>query len=463
VPDPRVTRGLVAAFLTATLMPLNSTMIAVALPNIAGSFRHSAAGVTQALVDSYLVAAIALQSAGGKLGDRLGHWRVVSAGRVLLGAGALLGYLAPNLATLACSRVIMAAGGAVVVPAAMALVRVEVAEERRGRAFGAVGATMSLAAGVGPLIGGELVSVFGWRSLFVVNLPILAVAAALAGPGRRDARRSDRPAAPFDMVGAVLLTAAFVTLVAGLQSHGTESVAVLVAVSLLLFVPFVSWERRAADPVVAFGLFRSTRYTAGSLVVALLNLVMYALLFEIPLVTHALFRLGSAGTGELLIFMMLAMVVASLIAGRLVDGYGPRPVAVVGTLSCLAGVTMLLVHDPTAAGDLRLPLALVGFGLGLATPAGQAASFAGVPASQIGMAAGLASSMRYVGGVAGVAILGHTLHLTGSRHAVLATQHTMLAVFLGVLVLGVGCAALLGGAPARAAPSRPERDVRLAT
>ncbi len=426
-------------------MPLNSTMIAVALPSIANDFRHSSASVTSALVASYLVAAIALQSAGGKLGDRLGHWRVVYAGRVVLAAGALLGYLAPNLALLACSRVIMAVGGAIVVPATMALVRVEVAEDRRGRAFGAIGATMSLAAGIGPLVGGELVSVFGWRSVFIVNLPVLAVAAVLGGgPRRRDPRSAERPGAPFDTAGALLLTGALVALVAGLQGRGVTA-AVLVAVGALLFVPFASWERRAADPVVSFWLFRSVRYTAGSLVVALLNLVMYALLFEIPLVTHALFRLGSAATGELLIFMMLAMVVASLIAGRLVDAYGPRPVGVFGAVSCLAGVTVLLVQDPTASGDLRLPLALLGFGLGLATPAGQTASFAGVPARHIGMAAGLASSMRYVGGVAGVAILGRTLHLTGSRQAVLAAHHTMLAVFLGVLVVSVGCAALLGG------------------
>jgi MFS family permease len=146
------------------------------------------------------------------------------------------------------------------------------------------------------------------------------------------------------------------------------------------------------------------------------------------------------------------MVVASLTAGRLVDAYGPRPIGLLGTVSCLAGVTVLLAQDPTAAGDLRLPLALLGLGLGLATPAGQTAAFAGVPAEHIGMAAGLASSMRYIGGVAGVAILGRTLHLTGSRDAVLAAHHTMLAVFLGVLVVSVGCAALLGRAPARAAP-----------
>lgn len=453
--DPRATRGLLAACLTATLMPLNSTMIAVALPSIAHAFHHSSAGVTQALVDSYLVAAIALQSVGGKLGDRLGHWQVVSLGRTVLALGALLGYLAPNLILLACSRVIMAVGGAVVVPATMALVRVEVAEERRGRAFGAIGATMSLAAGLGPLIGGELVSLFGWRSVFIANVPVLVAAAVLAGPRRRNAPSAGRRAAPFDAVGAVLLTGALVVLIAGLQTKGAAQV-VLVAGGVVLFLPFASWERRAADPIVAFALFRSVRYTAGSLVVALLNLVMYALLFAIPLVTHALFQLSSAGTGRLLIFMMLAMVVASLIAGRLVDAFGARPVGLVGTICCLGGTTMLLMHDPTASGDFRAPLVLLGFGLGLATPAGQAASLAGVPAHRIGMAAGLGSSIRYVGGVAGVAILGRTLHLSGSQRSVLAAQHTMLAVFVGVLVVSVGCAGLLGG---RVRPVAPANEV----
>ena len=132
----RTVRSLAAALLAASLMPLNSTMIAVALPDIAREFRYSPGTVTQALVASYLVAAIVLQSPGGKLGDRVGHWRVFAVGQALIATGAMLGFTAPTLSVLALSRVLMAAGSAVVVPATVALMRIELPDERRGRAFG---------------------------------------------------------------------------------------------------------------------------------------------------------------------------------------------------------------------------------------------------------------------------------------------------------------------------------------
>jgi MFS family permease len=160
-------------------MPLNSTMIAVALPDISHEFGQDPSVVTQALVTSYLVAAVVLQSPAGKIGDRLGHSRMLAVGQVLVGAGALLGFLSPSVAALTAARVLMAAGGAVLVPATVALLRHELPPERRGRAFGAFGAVMALAAAVGPLVGGELVSQFGWPSVFVANLPVLAVSATL--------------------------------------------------------------------------------------------------------------------------------------------------------------------------------------------------------------------------------------------------------------------------------------------
>jgi MFS family permease len=443
VPDGGTVRGLTAACLTASLMPLNSTMIAVAIPDIATEFGHSSSSVTQALVATYLVAAIALQSPGGKLGDRIGHWRVFSIGQALLAAGALLGYFAPDLVVLACSRVLMASGGAIVVPATLALLRLELPSERRGRAFGAFGAVMSLAAGIGPIVGGGLVGAFGWPSVFLVNLPVLAVSAVLAATARRPRDRKRTAATSFDWVGSVLLTAGLTALVIGLQAKGSAGL-VVVAVGVLVLVPFGWWETRVPDPVIAFSLLRSSRFAAGTLVVALLNLVMYALLFEVPLLVHSLFALGSEATGRLLIFMMLAMVATSLVAGRLVDAYGPRPVAVGGTLVCVAGTAMLFVTDLHSSGDLRLPLILLGLGIGLANPAAQTASLTGVDRNRSGMAAGLGSSMRYLGGIAGVAILGRLLHLSGSRQTVIDAHHTVLAVFLGVLVVTLACASLLG-------------------
>ena len=446
-------RGLVAACLTASLMPLNSTMIAVAVPDIAHDVGHPAATVTQALVATYLVAAIALQSPGGKLGDRLGHWRVFKIGQAALAAGALLGFVAPNLVLLAVSRVVMAVGGAVVVPATLALIRTELPTERTGRAFGAFGAVMSLAAGIGPIVGGELVDAFGWPSVFLANLPVLGASVLFAMGTRRPARTATRPAA-FDWPGSVLLTAALVAVVVGAQLHGTLA-PVVATVGGAIFVPFVLWERRASDPVIAFGLFRSRIYTAGTLLIALLNLVMYALVFEIPLTLHALFRLDSEQVGRLLIFLMAAMVLTSLIAGRLTDRLGPRLLAVVGTAAALGALALMRFVDLTSADRLRVPLVLLGVGLGLANPAAQNASLSGVDRAVSGMAAGVSSTMRYLGGIAGVAVLGRLVHSHSTPHEVLAQHHDVLTVFIGVLAVALVCAALLrrpGAAGQAAAP-----------
>jgi EmrB/QacA subfamily drug resistance transporter len=439
--EPGTTRGLVAACLAASLMPLNSTMIAVAVPDIAADVHHDPGTVTQALVATYLVAAIALQSPGGKLGDRIGQWRAFAAGQILLAAGALVGFVAPTLELLTFSRVVIAAGGAVVVPATIALLRSELPEEKRGRAFGVFGSVMSLAAGIGPLVGGELVRQFGWPSIFLANLPVLALSAVLAVSAHHVP--TERREARFDWLGSVLLASLLACLVAGTEVRGNLAIA-LVVIGAVLVLPFVVVERRASDPVLGFRLFGNVRFTAGTLVVALLNLVMYALLFEIPLVLEALFKLDAGETGRVIVFMMLAMVVTSSIAGRLTDRLGPRPLGLAGTLVCLVGVVALWAVPMSASGDVRLPLALLGVGIGLANPAAQTASMAGIARSDSGMAAGISSTMRYLGGIVGIAILGRGLEVSGSRADMLGQHHLLLVIFAGVLVLTLVCAALLG-------------------
>ena len=437
-----VGRGLVGAFLTASLMPLNSTMVAVAVPSIARNVGHGPAAVTQALVATYLIAAIALQSPGGKLGDRLGHWRVLALGQAIVATGAILGFLATSLPMLAGARVLMATGGALAVPATLALLRVSLPLERRGRAFGTFGAVMALAAALGPIVGGVLVDAFGWQAVFVANVPVLAAAAVLvASVGRaQDVRRTGR----FDVLGSVLLTTTLVLLVLAAQEHTSVSVA-LVLGGLVALAAFVAHERRVEDPVVSFDLFASAAFTAGTLLICLQNLVMYALLFEVPLVLEERFDLDARQTGQLLIFLMVAMVLTSLGAGRLTERAGPRALAVTGSLICLAALVVLRLVPLGSAGDVRLPLSLLGIGLGLCGPAAQTASLSAVAAPRSGMASGVSSTMRYLGGVAGIAFLGRALDLHGSRAAVLAEHHHIVEIFLGVLVLGLLCATRLPG------------------
>ncbi len=449
---PRTAYGLTGALLSAALMPLNSTMIAVAVPSIAEEFEHRPATVTQALVATYLIAAIALQSPGGKLGDRLGHWRIFAVGQSVIALGAFLGYLAPNLEVLAASRILIAGGGALVVPATVALMRLELPPERRGRAFGTFGAVMALAAALGPILGGVLVDAFGWEAVFLANLPVLAVSALLVTTVRHPA--VDGTSAPFDWFGSALLTGGLVLAVLGAQRSDAAGTPLLVAGAATL-LGFGWWERRVPDPVVALDLFRSGPFLFGTLLIGLQNLVMYALLFELPLVLESLFDLSARETGQLLIFLMVAMVLMSPVAGRLADRLGARPLATAGSLLCLAGVALLMASDLGSSGDVRLPLTLLGLGIGLTSPAAQTASLSAIDPARSGMAAGVSSTMRYLGGVAGIALLGRLLDLDDSAAEVLAEHHTVMGVFAGALVIGLGCALALPGRPGAAEPLRP--------
>lgn len=438
--DHGVVRRLLSARLTASLMPLNSTSVAVAVPDIAGELGHAPTTVTQALVATYLVTAIALQGPGGKLGDRLGHWRVVTFGQAAIAAGAVLALVAHSLVVLTLARVLMACGGALVVPATVALMRLELPPERRGRAFGTFGAVMGVAAAVGPVLGGVLVDAFGWEAVFLANVPVLALAVLVAA--RTTSAVQPSSAARFDWWGSGLLTLALALMVVGAQGEQSGSL-LLVAAGLAVLVPFGWWERRTDDPVLDLDLFRSVPFAAGALVIALQNLVLYALLFELPLVLDDLFALGAQGTGRLLTWLTVAMVAASLVAGRLTDRLGARPVALAGALLCLAGVAVLHRSGLAAPGDLRTPLALLGAGVGLSSPAAQTASLSSVAPGHSGMAAGAGSTMRYLGAVAGIAILGRGLDLDGSSAQVLAEHRTVLVAFAWALLASLLCAAVL--------------------
>ncbi|WP_437942577.1 MFS transporter [Sorangium sp. So ce341] len=445
-------RLLAAIALSAALAPLNSTMVAVALPEMARTLRADSGALRQALVTSYLLTGIVLQSPGGKLGDRLGHRRALGLGQLLLSVGAALAYLVPVLPALAAARVLMAAGGAIVVPSATALLRTELPPEVRGRAFGAFGAVMGVAAGTGPTIGALLVGSFGWTSIFLANVPVLLLSAALAHAGAPPRPAAGAPAAPrarFDLVGSALLGGSLVGLAVGLEAAHLRWAAALGALGL---VPFVLWERRAADPVVDFSLFRRRAFVGGSLLIAIQNFAMYATMFELPQVAGRLFHVGPRDVGTTLLAMMGTMVVVSPFAGRGSDRFGPRAVALAGCSLALAGMLLLAARPLSALSDAIPALVLLGAGLGLTSAPSQSAAMSDVPREKSGMAAGLTATMRYLGGIAGLTVLG--LVLTDRPEGdVVMREHTMAtSIFGAALLVTLGCALLLPGrAAARAA------------
>lgn len=455
--DDRATRRLLVALaLSAALSPLNSTMIAVALPAIGRAFGHAPATLAHALVTSYLVASITLQAPGGRLGDVVGHRRALALGQWIFVAGAAVGAIAPELVSLVVARVIMALGGAIIIPAATALMRTELPIERRGRAFGAFSAVMGTAAMVGPLIGGVLEARFGFRALFAANVPVVLVSALLAGraPGSSStpgpaSEREARPASStatrprFDVLGTVLLAGSLGAIVVGAKLPGPARITT-VALGIALIVPLVIHARRTPHPVVDVGLLRIPVLLAGSLVVALHNMGMYALLFLLPTTLERLFGLDAEGTSRIVVAMMVAMVVGAPLAGRLAERLGALTLALVGCAAAVVGMALVRLTPLTAPGALVVPLVIVGMGMGLSASPSQAAAMSAAPRDRSGTAAGLLSTMRYLGGVAGILVLAAVAHdgPTGTGE-VIAELHRSTEIFLVALLVATGAATFL--------------------
>lgn len=434
-------RLLVAVGIAAALTPLNSTMVAVALPALAGEFHTAAASVTVSVVTSYLVATIVCQMPAGSVADRLGYARALTIGRWIFAAGATAAVLAPVLPVVVVGRLLMAAGGALMVPTAMALLRVAVRPERRARAFGTMGAVMGGAAAIGPGIGGIVLQQVGWRALFLVNVPLLALSWLLQGrspapAGERAPVAPARPALAFDWAGTALLGAAMPLLVVASRTR-VPLAWVLAAAGLALLVALVAHERRAIAPILDLSLFRLGGFVAGAGVIALQNLAMYSLLVLVPFLFGTAPGADAAGLSLAIVAMTATMAVVSPLGGMLAEHVSARWVVAAGGLlgtAAVASLATLPVSAPPLAVGARL--LVVGLALGLSTGPAQAGAIGAVEVHRTAMASAAVAMLRYVGGIIGTVILGYAMSGHGA-------ERTAMAVYTGAFLLSALAGACL--------------------
>ena len=441
---------LAALLLAAAQTPLGSTMIAVALPSISRDLSADLASATTWLVTSYFILTVVGQGPGGRLADALGRWRMLAAGLATLGFGACLGMLAPTLWLLAAGRCLMAIGGAMLTPAVLALIRVQVRPQSRGRVFGAYSATVGLSAALGLPLGGELVHQFGWRAIFAGAFVMVAAAALLLAAGERnsdEAATAARPLIPavrdFDWLGTLLLSCSLVALSAGSPWAA--------ALSAACAAGFILREWRIADPVVALRLMRSAVFGAASAVIFLQSLALYGLLYLLP---QALAAGGTAGdaaaasaSGRILFALMIGLFLASLAGGFALERWGARTVAVGGAIAAVLGTGCLLFLGLGAASYKLLgALGLVGGGVGAAWTAAQTSAMAAIDEARSGAAAGAISSCRYLGGIIGLLAL---VNATGSSPVDGRHVTVLVSVYGGALLASaVACAFLPARLPA---------------
>ena len=399
--------------LGAVLAPLNSTMVAVALPEIRHEFSLSHATVGW-LVSGYLIAMAVSQPIGGRLGDQIGRARVYRGGLLAFLALSFATALAPTFALLVTFRIAQAVAGAILIPNGLALLRTYSPPEQLGRLNGLNGSVVSLAAAVGPLLGALTLAVATWRWLFVLGVPFVLIALVLLRYLHEDGvEREERT--PVDWAGTALFVGLLIAVTVLLEAMtGNASAGAMVAGWVAvgaLGAAFVWRQRTTSSPAAEWRLFRVRSFSGATAYVLLTNLTMYTTLLMIPFFVRDVQDKGTALAGLLLGAMSVLMAITAPFGGRFSDAFGRRPAALAGGVLMLVGSFALLagLSEDVSTGYLAACLAVLGLGVGLGSGAANTAAVESAPRSLAGSAAGTSSMMRYIGSILGAGILAGVL------------------------------------------------------
>ncbi len=438
------------------LVPLNSTMLAVALPGVMDEF-HLGAGPVASLVTLYLGAVAVALPASGALGDRFGHRRMFLIGVLVFAAASALAVGATSFGLLQVARVLQAVSGAFVSTSSASLIRDTAPPARRGEAFGLFHLLVSTSAAAGPFVGGILVGAFGWRSLFVIAIPVALI--ALASVGLRapagtmsTAESAGNPAAPanhaaaprrramrLDLVGLTLLAtiiSAFLIAIRG----GDGVVPIVAGIAVLpLGVIFVRYELQADQPAVDPRLFLHRPFAAAVTGVFGNTVVLHACFILIPLLVERILAGSAATSGLVLLGISGVAALAAPFGGRASDRRGRRSLVVAGALVMAAGLAGLWLPAGGASFvSIGLLLGVVGLGMGLSGSPQQAAAFESISGDRVGMAAGTYYTGRYLGGVVGASLAGAVLAGAVTPASVSFGFGVLVIVSLAVAVASLG-------------------------
>lgn len=388
------------------LAPLDSSIVNIALPSIAQQFGERLSAVSW-VTTAYLLTSASLLLSMGRVGDLWGLRKLYVAGLLLFGAGSLACALSPTLQWLVASRVFQAVGASMLFAAGPALVARTFPANRRGWALGYISLAVSAGLTVGPALGGLLVGTFGWPSIFLINVPLSVVVAAIAWrllPEQCPQRET------FDVAGAVLAGLALLLFLVGLgeaERAGLLDVRVIgpVAASFLVAGVFVWWEGRAKAPMIDLRLFRSHAFSAGIGAATLAYLALFAVTFTLPFYLVRVHGLDTRLAGLILTVTPLAMAIFAPIAGRQSDLRGSRKLATLGIAILSAGLLAAsFLGSTTSEWWVVACLFVVGSGMALFQTPNTAAVLRATPKERSGVGSALIAEARNVGMAVGIAV-----------------------------------------------------------
>lgn len=453
-------RTIASACVVMFLISLDVTIVNVALPTIQRELTVPTGSLGWAVV-AYAIPFATLMLSAGALSDRFGAVRVFMGGVLIFGIGSLIDAAAPDFQLLLLGRVVQGVGAALCMPSAMAVLRRSVSVRQLGQAIALWTFSASVAISAGPILGGALVQFLTWRSIFIINVPIVVLVLFMIRPEmQRSRQRTTVPDTTVDLLGQTLYVLSSGLLIGGLillrdRVDATEwrLPVILLALSAAGLVAFFMAERRAADPVLPATLMKNTVFQSAAIVGASISVVNFGLVFCLGLYYGGAHGFTALETGVLFLPMMLACGVSTTIVERIRRAMGDRATVTAGLAAQLAGVVLICVR-PDDVGWVSVNAAFLGFGVGLAVPPITAGLLGAVDAKVAGVAGGALSSIRQFGSALGVAVLG--LLVQGAGTSVRVDLRSISAVC--AVVLAVALATYLATSRLQARPEVLQRD-----
>src|SRR5215207_6443408 len=406
--------------LSGLVVGLDLTVLNVALPTLATDL-HASTGDLQWFANAYNLVLAAMLLPAGLLGDRFGRKRVLLTALALFGIASVGCAYAASAGQLIAGRALLGLGGAAVLPLCMAMLPVIFAPEERTRAIAIWVTANAVSFPLGPIFGGWLLDNFWWGSVFLINVPVVAVALVAVAILLPESRSERAPR--LDLVGVVTSSAGLVALTYGVieagESGWTDPLAVVaMAAGVLLLAGFVRWQRQLSrrpygQPLIDLELFRSPGFTWGTVLATMSTFAMFGFLFTLPQYFQAVGGADALGTGLRLLPVIGGLLVGSRVADRLSPRLGVAPTVAVGFGLLAAGLYAGAASDAgTEYGFTAAWMTVLGAGLGFALPVTMGVALGALSAERSGVGSALIQALRQVGGVIGVALLGTVLNAT---------------------------------------------------
>jgi EmrB/QacA subfamily drug resistance transporter len=392
------------------MIMLDNTVMNVALPSIQKDLGASISSL-EWVVNGYTLSFAVLLATGGRLGDILGRRRMFMTGVVLFAISSASAGLAPSTTALVVSRITQGVGASLMMPATLSIITNAFPPAERGRAIGTWAGVSALALALGPVLGGFLTEHVTWRAIFYINIPVAAAAVAATLFAVRESR-DETVGKQIDFAGTAVLTvgltAGVLALIEGNSwGWGSARILLLIGASIAFLAAFLVVERRVKAPIVQFEFLRNRDFVGATLVAFIISFAMLGMFVFMALSIQNILGYSPLEAGVRFLPTTLVIMFVAPIAGRLTDRIGPRPPIVAGLAIVAVSLFMQSQVDVGSDyGDLFIPFILMGLGIALTMSPMSTAAMNAVANEKAGLATGLLSMSRMVGGTFGVAVLG---------------------------------------------------------